>query len=159
MQFHTKLAGVTHDGRQGIIRNLHRIGELDTGTELVLKREANNRYDSFAVAVLTKDGQSIGYIPKDTARQISINMNSGMTYHAYVSAVTGGDAGYAYGVNLRIEYDDSHTESETIIEPEDTYSQYKETKATRVYNLFVNALDSQSNFRFSKDPNRLCNKI
>lgn len=159
MTFHTKLAGVTHDGRQGIIRNLHRMGELDTGTELVLQREPSNPYDSFAVAVLTKSGQNIGYLPKDTARQVSININSGMTYRAYVSAVTGGDAGYAYGVNLRIEYNDSPIESETINEPEDTYSQYKETKATRIYNLFVNALESQSNFRFSKDPNRLCISI
>ena len=105
MQFFTKLAGVTHDGRQQIIRNLYRFGELDAGTQVFLKPEPNNPYDPNAVAVLTANGQHLGYIPKENARQIVINMRAGMVYHAYVSAVTGGDAGYAYGVNLRIEYE------------------------------------------------------
>ena len=60
MTFYTKLAGVTYDGRQTIIRNLYRTGALDVGTEVILQREPNNPYDSFAVAVLTQDGQSIG---------------------------------------------------------------------------------------------------
>ena len=39
------------------------------------------------------------------------------------------------------------------------YTQYQETKASRIFNLFVKALDSQVNFRYSKDPNRLCISI
>lgn len=150
MQFYTKLAGVTHDGRQGIIRNLHRVGELDTGTELVLKREPNNPYDSFAVAVLTKDGQSIGYIPKDTARQISINMNSGMTYRAYVSDVTGGDAGYAYGVNLRIEYEENQTSNcKTNLDYNFQNKGDGNMFSQQIYNTFKEALNNV-NFRYEE---------
>lgn len=165
MQFYTKVAGVTHDGRQSIIRNLYRAGELDEGTELILQREPNNPYDSFAVAVLTKDRQSIGYIPKENARQMSINMNSGMSYRAYVSAVTGGDVGYAYGVNLRVEYGelletmdertDDNDKANEIINKTDPQMQYSETNATRIYNLFVSALDAQTNFKYSKNPQKL----
>jgi len=159
MTFYTKLAGVTYDGRQTIIRNLYRTGALDVGTEVILQREPNNPYDSFAVAVLTQDGQSIGYIPKDTARQISINMNSGMVYRAYVSAVTGGDVGCAYGVNLSIEYEKSTTENNITFDDtkksSTVYTQYSETKANRVYNLFIKALDNQTDFKYSKDPDHL----
>lgn len=104
MTFYTKLAGVTFEGRQLVIRNLNRMGILDPGSTLVLKREPSNPYDSFAVAVLASNGQQIGYLPKDCARQISINMANGTTYNASVSAITGGDAGNAYGVNIQISY-------------------------------------------------------
>lgn len=146
MQFHTKLAGVTHDGRQAIIRNLYRTGELDNGTELILRREPNNPYDSFAVAVLTLDGQQLGYIAKDTAKQISINMDSGMIYRAYVAAVTGGDAGYVYGVNIRVEYEEAqaYANNEIINKGEDNMFSYQ------IYNTFKEALNNL-NFRYEEN--------
>ena len=104
MTFYTKLAGVTFEGRQLVIRNLNRMGMLDPGSTLVLKREPSNPYDPFAVAVFASNGQQIGYLPKDCARQASMNMANGVLYHASVGAVTGGDAGNAYGVNIQISY-------------------------------------------------------
>lgn len=104
MIFHTKVVGVKFEDRQRLIRRLDRMEELEPDTELVLKREPENPYDSFAVAVLTSDDQQLGYLSKDCARQVSINMANGMTYKAYVSAVTGGDADNFYGINIRIEY-------------------------------------------------------
>lgn len=151
MQFYTKLAGVTHDGRQTIIRNLYRTGELDTGTELILQREPNNPYDSFAVAVLTPNGQNIGYLPKDTARQVSININSGMTYRAYVSAVTGGDVGYAYGVNLRIEYEEVRASNYSTNTDDDFKNEGEKIMFSyQIYNTFKEALNNL-NFRYEEN--------
>ncbi len=104
MIFYTKAAGVTFEGRQQIIRNLNRQGLLDPGSELILRREPNNPYDRFAVAIIASNGQQIGYLPKDCARQVSMNMANGMRYRAFVGSVTGGDIGNAYGVNIQINY-------------------------------------------------------
>lgn len=104
MTFYTKLAGVTFEGRQLVIRNLNRMGILDPGSPLILKREPSNPYDSFAVAVFASNGQQIGYLPKDCARQVSTNMAKGISYRANVGTVTGGDVGNAYGVNVQISY-------------------------------------------------------
>jgi hypothetical protein len=146
MAFFTKVAGVTYDGRQAVIRTLYRTGELDPGTEIVLKREPNNPYDSFAVAVLTKDGQSIGYIPKEQARQISINMKSGMSYRAHVSAVTGGDVGCAYGVNLKIEcLEQTKTE-----EKQTTNKGENIMGANMNYRTFIEMLQKE-NFRYEEN--------
>ena len=151
MQFYTKVSGVTYDGRQATIRNLHRSGELDAGTELILKREPNNPYDSFAVAVLTKDGQSIGYIPKEKSRQISVNMNSGMIYRAYVSTVTGGDVGYAYGVNLRIEYEEVQDSNYSANTDNDFKNGGEKIMFSyQIYNTFKEALNNV-NFRYEEN--------
>ena len=103
MQFYTKVVGVTYENRQSIISNLYRAGKLSPDTKLVLRREANNPFDVFAVAVLTEDGQQLGYISKEQARDMSLGMHMGIVYQAYVATVTGGNDGWSYGINLRIE--------------------------------------------------------
>ena len=104
MTFYTKIAGVTFEGRQRVIADLNRRGALNPGVELILRREPTNPYDQYAVAVFAPSGQQLGYLSKDCARQVSINMASGTRYHAFVGAVTGGDVGCAYGVNIQINY-------------------------------------------------------
>ena len=103
MIFHTKIAGVTFVDRQRTVSRLNRCGELDTGTELVLRREPNNQFDHNAIAVFTKSGEQLGYIPRDTAKSMALNMDRGQDYKAYVTALTGGDAGSNYGVNIQIQ--------------------------------------------------------
>lgn len=103
MHFYTKVAGVTFENRQSTIRRLYRFGELDEGTELILKREPDNPFDRNAVAVLTQEGESLGYLSKDLAEQLSGNMDRGKIYKAYVSAITGGDADNNYGINIQIQ--------------------------------------------------------
>ena len=111
MIFYTKLAGVTFsnengntENRQSIIRQLYHQGLLDDGTELYLKPEPNNPYDDHAVAVFAKDGRQLGYLPQRISYQVFGDMAKGKKYRAFVSCVTGGEAGNAYGINVRIEY-------------------------------------------------------
>ena len=111
MIFYTKLAGVTFsnengntENRQSIIRQLHRRGLLDDGTELSLRPEPNNPYDDHAVAVFAQDGRQLGYLPQTISYQVFGDMAKGKKYRAFVSCVTGGEAGNAYGINVRIEY-------------------------------------------------------
>ena len=111
MIFYTKLAGVTFsnengntENRQFIIRQLYRRGLLDDGTELSLRPEPNNPYDDHAVAVFAKDCRQLGYLPQRISYQVFGDMAKGKKYRAFVSCVTGGEAGNAYGINVRIEY-------------------------------------------------------
>ena len=117
MRFHTKVVGVCHDGRQSVIEKLYRSGKLNPGKKLLLRREPNNPYDIYAVAVLTEDGNHLGYIPKETAKDMSITMWIGMViYKAYVEAVTGGGEGMAYGINLIIDCNVVSSKNDTIFE-------------------------------------------
>lgn len=109
MTFYTKLVGVTFqneesgENRQYIIRTLYRHGELEEGTELIMRMDPENKFDDHAVAVFAPDGRQIGHLPKQQAYQIFENMKRGVKYKMYVSCVTGGEAGNAYGVNVKIE--------------------------------------------------------
>ena len=105
MEFYTKVVGVTYEGRQRLISRLNNNEELEENTELVLKREPDNPYDANAVAVLTLDGQKLGHLAREIAQNVSRSMAAGRRYRAYVSSVTGGDAGMAYGINIRVVYD------------------------------------------------------
>ena len=111
MEFYTKVAGVTFNNegentqnRQRIIAELARKGSLKDGTELTLRRDPFNRYDTNAVAVLAPDGRQLGFLPREIAAKVSYNMMHGFYYKAYVSSVTGGNADSVYGINLRIRY-------------------------------------------------------
>lgn len=94
--FYSKIVGVTFDNRQSLIRN------LSVSQELKLVREYNNKYDSNAIKVCTLSGSQLGYIPKDTARNLSKSMDSGTKFKVTVSNVTGG-GNYSYGANIHIK--------------------------------------------------------
>ena len=107
--FYTKIVGVTFNNtgtntqnRQRIIAELLREGKLEKGTELVLKRLPDNPYDSNAVAVLAPDGRQLGFLSRDVAQNVSPLIASGVSYRAFVEAVTGGDADSVYGINIKI---------------------------------------------------------
>lgn len=98
---HIKLAGVTFDGRQDIIRELN-------GDEIVIfKPEPDNQYDQFAVAVLLTDGTHLGYIPKEYNQKFfeDITQNRGV-YKAKISQITGGGFDTSYGVNIEYIYEE-----------------------------------------------------
>ena len=106
--FHTKIVGVTFkndDGsdRQRIIRNLARNGELDEGTELFFVPQPDNPYDSNCVQVRASNGQTLGTLSREMAAKIAPQISQGYTFKAYVASQTGGDIGYAYGVNLKVD--------------------------------------------------------
>ena len=106
--FYTKVVGVTFkndDGsdRQRIIRNLSRDGELEERTELFFVPQPTNPYDSNCILVNSGNGQTLGTLSRDVAAQVSPQIRQGYMFKAYVSAQTGGDIGYAYGINIKVE--------------------------------------------------------
>lgn len=61
----TSVAGVTFEGRQEVIKDLH-IEE-----SILLMRERNNPYDINAIKVISENGSHIGYINRKLAKKIA----------------------------------------------------------------------------------------
>lgn len=94
MTYHTKVAGVTFEGRQNIIK------DLSNGTTIVFERDPGNKYDPNAVKVLA-EGKHIGFLPRGS--WVAKEMDKGKNFKAYISQITGGTAGMSYGVNVDFE--------------------------------------------------------
>lgn len=94
MVYHTKVAGVTFEGRQDIIK------DLKNGTDIVFEREPDNKYDPNAVKVLA-EGKHIGFLPRGS--WVSKEMDKGVKFKACISQITGGGVGMSYGVNVDFE--------------------------------------------------------
>lgn len=98
--YHSKLVGVTFEGRQEVISTLR-------GKEpLRVRREKDNKYDPKAVAVdVYKNDEwlPIGYIAKDKNTDISEALDAGETVFISIGSLTGG-GDKAYGVNISLEY-------------------------------------------------------
>lgn len=97
VEFHTKVAGVSFDGRQRIVRQT-RVGE-----NLSLVRDPNNPYDRNAIMVLNSRGNQLGFIPKEIASDLASDMDSGSKYIATVTAITGTNPGDTMGVNILVK--------------------------------------------------------
>jgi len=91
-----KVAGVSFENRQNIIKNLH------TGEQLILVREKNNSFDSNAIGVHTLYGEQIGYIPKDINHFFAMKMDDGTKYSAYISSIYGGYEGMNLGLTIKL---------------------------------------------------------
>lgn len=96
----SKIAGVSFEGRQDLIK------DLKAGDELQVERDPKNEYDSHAVKILHNKIQ-IGFINRMLAYEMSKAMSSGLKYKCFVSDVTGGKEGQNIGVNIRIERDET----------------------------------------------------
>lgn len=101
--FYTKIRGVSYANRQDLITS------LKVGNAITLLREANNPADKNAVACLTKDGGTVGYLSRAIAAQLAPMMDLGAHYAAEVCGLTGGEA-QNHGVNLLVR-NLSHRES------------------------------------------------
>lgn len=64
--------------------------ELVHETELVLRREKENVHDKDAVAVLTKTGKMVGYIPRGENHAVAMRMDAGEKLRAVVVRVNVG---------------------------------------------------------------------
>lgn len=93
---HTKVVGVTFDGRQQALATLH------PGDVLRLVREPTNPHDPHAVQVATPDGRVLGYLRAPLAGRLSPSIDAGARYRATVSAVTGG-GDRTLGLNIFLE--------------------------------------------------------
>lgn len=98
MEFYVKVAGVTFDNRQRLIRRMF------VGERVSLVRDPYNPHDRNAIKVINSNGDHIGFIPKEIAVTMAGNMDSGTTFSAMVSNITGMNPGENMGVNLHITY-------------------------------------------------------
>ena len=98
-RFHTKLAGVSFEGRQDVIAGLH------AGAPLELRRQADNPHDANAIAVHYGQLQ-LGFFNKRLAAHIAPLMDAGARYGARVASLSGGASTGQFkhrGVNVVIE--------------------------------------------------------
>ena len=94
--FHTKLAGVTFEGRQEVL------GRIGAGTVLRLVRQPDNPHDSNACALFDPQGAQVGFLNRRLAATLAPAIDAGAEYDVEVTEVTGGDTGRARGVNVLI---------------------------------------------------------
>jgi hypothetical protein len=103
-EFFNTVAGVTFrnpDGtsRQHIIRR-----DAKFGMKLRLRFEDDNPVDPLAVALLTREGQQIGYLHARTAADVREHVARGRWVDISVADTTGGDPGKpTLGVNIHIK--------------------------------------------------------
>ena len=74
----TDIAGTRYCNNQDVFKG------LEKNDPLLLEREADNKYDSNAIKVLTADGEKLGYIPKKDNSIFTRLMDAGKILHARV---------------------------------------------------------------------------
>lgn len=103
-RFHTKIAGVSFEGRQDIIAGLRADAALE------LRREPDNPHDPNAIAV-HYGNLRLGFFNKNLAAHLAPLIDGGARYRARVASLTGGPAlasgasAKHRGVNIFIERD------------------------------------------------------
>ncbi|MCG8614508.1 MAG: HIRAN domain-containing protein [Pseudomonadales bacterium] len=105
-EFNSKVAGVSKDGRQYIIKK-----HVYNGQPLWIIPEPDNPYDPNAVGVwvetkgflgLFKQEFQIGYLNRKIAKEISAHLRNGGSVMVWVTQRTGGSPGESFGVNILI---------------------------------------------------------
>ncbi len=99
--FHTKLAGVTFEGRQEVLER------LEPGAPLRLVRQPENEYDANACALFDPRGEQVGFLNRRLAAVLAPAIDAGVTYDVEVTDVTGGEAGRSLGVNVLVSRRDA----------------------------------------------------
>ncbi len=94
--FHTKLAGVTFEGRQALVER------LAVGEPLRIERQPDNPYDENAIALFDRYGDQVGFLNRRLAAALSGAIDSGVEYDVEVTDVTGGEDGQSLGVNVLV---------------------------------------------------------
>ncbi len=95
--FHTKIVGVSFEGRQDVAAGLR----VDAALELV--RQPDNPFDPNAIAVHFGALQ-IGFISRGIATHVAPHIDAGVRYAARVASLTGGGDKH-FGVNVFVERD------------------------------------------------------
>ena len=100
--FHTKLAGVTFEGRQDVLER------VETGTPLRLVRQPDNAFDANACALFDPRGDQVGFFNRRLAAALAPAIDAGIEYDVEVTEVTGGGAdGRSLGVNVLVSRRDA----------------------------------------------------
>ncbi len=119
--FHTKLAGVTFEGRQEAVLR------LAAGAPLRMERQPDNPYDSNACALFDAFGDQLGFFNRRLAAALAPFVDAGVQYDVTVTDVTGGAEGESYGVNVLVSRRDMAEEDAEQVE---SARLYRETLAT-----------------------------
>jgi single-stranded-DNA-specific exonuclease len=136
--FHTKLAGVTFEGRQ------ERVDALTQGAPLRLERQPENPHDPNAIAAHDVNGHQIGFLNRRLSAVLASAMDAGVDYDVEVSDVTGGDAGRSFGVNVLVSRRDA-----VMLDVDD--SERREAIRERLAHLQGSDLDAELTTRFIGD--------
>ena len=105
--FHTKLAGVTFEGRQDVL------AQLAPGAPLRLGRQPDNPYDANAVALYDARGDQVGFFNRRLAAALAPVIDAGVAYDVEVTDVTGGEDGRSFGVNVLVSQRDAAAADES----------------------------------------------
>lgn len=112
-KFLIKVVGVTADNPNGVNRQAL-LNKQKSGEEVILKREPDNQYDKWAIAVFSVNGEQFGYLPKNDERLAS-ELDGGCRIKAKIHRIIGGPtfferilkkSGKSYGCVLEIEKGD-----------------------------------------------------
>lgn len=106
--FHTKLAGVTFEGRQEVL------SRLAPGSPLRLERQPDNQYDPNACAVMDSHGDQVGFLNRRLAAALAPAIDAGLGYDVEVTDVTGGEEGRSLGVNVLLSRRDESQAAENL---------------------------------------------
>jgi single-stranded-DNA-specific exonuclease len=104
--FHTKLAGVSFEGRQEVV------ARLQPGAPVRLVRQPDNEFDPNAIAVFAPTGEQIGYLNRRLASVLAPALDAGAEWDVGVTDVTGGEDAGARGVNVLFSRPGSEEEAE-----------------------------------------------
>lgn len=91
----TKIAGTRYCDNQDVFKG------LEKNVPLLLEREADNKYDSNAIKVMTTDREKLGYIPKSDNSIYARLMDSGKILNARVYSCYKNDY-YNWSVSIKI---------------------------------------------------------
>ncbi|HSK47813.1 MAG TPA: single-stranded-DNA-specific exonuclease RecJ [Coriobacteriia bacterium] len=94
--FHTKLAGVTFEGRQEVLL------ALAPGVPLRLDRQPENPHDANACALFDTRGAQVGFFNRRLAAVLAPAIDAGVAYDVEVGDITGGEPGRSLGVNVLV---------------------------------------------------------
>lgn len=108
------IVGVTHEGRQEILRTTH------NGDRLYLVAVTDNPYDPKAVKVVREDGKALGFIPaahalKDKIHEV-LSIGDG-TFECYAYDKRGGFSGLSYGMSVAFHFVPYKDETEPEAKP------------------------------------------
>lgn len=106
----TKIVGVTFEGRQQVIQAIERLQKNKSSVKVFLKRDEQNEYDPFAIAVyvtyydnvfFSEVTRQIGFLKKEIASSFVADMEEGYNFEVLEFETTGGYK-KTRGVNIKI---------------------------------------------------------
>lgn len=87
----TGIAGLYYHGFAKREDKERLLGELTPGTQLILEREPKNKYDPWAILVLTQEQEVLGYVTKYKNETIARLMDAGKKFQVFVNEAEKGN--------------------------------------------------------------------